>query len=239
MQFQNPYASYTANAAAFAEESERAGFIQRTYLHLGGAVAAFILLEGLLLTLIPAQTVQGLLRVAGGWAPLVILVAYMAVSWVARSWAESAVSPKVQYLGLSLYVVAEALIFVPLLHIAMRHGPSIPLQAALITALLFGGLTAFVFLTKSDFSSWGKYLWLAGLAAFGAAVAGACFGFSLGLFFSAAMVVLLCAYILYDTSNVMHHYGVQQHVAASLALFASVSTLMWYVTRILISMNDD
>ena len=230
MQFQNPYASYTANAAAFAEESERTGFIQRTYLHLGGAVAAFILLEGLLLTLIPAQTVQGLLRAAGGWAPLVILVAYMAVSWVARSWAESAVSPKVQYLGLSLYVVAEAFIFVPLMHIAMRHGPSIPLQAALITALLFGGLTAFVFLTKSDFSSWGKYLWLAGLAAFGAAVAGACFGFSLGLFFSAAMVVLLCAYILYDTSNVMHHYGVHQHVAAS---------LVWYVTRILISMNDD
>ena len=125
MQFQNPYASYTANAAAFAEESERTGFIQRTYLHLGGAVAAFILLEGLLLTLIPAQTVQGLLRAAGGWAPLVILVAYMAVSWVARSWAESAVSPKVQYLGLSLYVVAEALIFVPLMHIAMRHGPRI------------------------------------------------------------------------------------------------------------------
>ena len=65
------------------------------------------------------------------------------------------------------------------------------------------------------------------------------FGFSLGLFFSGAMVVLLCGYILYDTSNVLHRFGTNQHVAASLALFSSVATLLWYVTRILISMRND
>ena len=60
----------------------------------------------------------------------------------------------------------------------------------------------------------------------------------LGIWFSVAMVVFACAYILYDTSNVMHHYRPGQHVAASLALFASVTLLLWYVIRILISLSS-
>ena len=35
-----------------------------------------------------------------------------------------------------------------------------------------------------------------------------------------------------DTSNVMLHYRIGQHVAASLALFASVALLFWYVLRL-------
>ena len=58
------------------------------------------------------------------------------------------------------------------------------------------------------------------------------FGFTLGIMFSYVMVALACGYILYDTSNVMQHYRTSQHVAASLALFASVMLLFWYVLRI-------
>lgn len=239
MEYQNPYAAYATSAAAHAEESERVGFIRNTYLHLTAAVCGFILLEGALLTLIPAAAVNGILGRMGSWGPLLILVGYMAVSGIARRWAESSVSLSMQYAGLGLYVVAEAILFVPLMHLAMRMDPSIPVQAAVITAVVFGGLTAYVFMTKADFSMWGKYLGLAGLAAFGFAIAGLCFGFSLGIFFSVAMVVLLSGYILYDTSNVLHHYGVKQYVGASLALFASISTLMWYVTRILIALRDE
>jgi FtsH-binding integral membrane protein len=64
------------------------------------------------------------------------------------------------------------------------------------------------------------------------------FGFSLGIFFSLAMVVLASGYILYDTSNVLHHYRTDQHVAAALALFASVALLFWYVLQILMSLNN-
>jgi FtsH-binding integral membrane protein len=176
---------------------------------------------------------------AGNWAPLLMMVAFMAVSWVAHSWAQSGTSPAIQYLGLSLYVVAEALIFVPLMHIAMRFNTAIPLQAGIITTIVFLGLTAFVFLTKADFSGWGKYLGLAGISLFVVAILGMIFGFSLGLFFSGAMISLLCGYILYDTSNVMHHFGVNQHVAASLALFSSVATMLWYVMRILMTLRDN
>jgi FtsH-binding integral membrane protein len=46
------------------------------------------------------------------------------------------------------------------------------------------------------------------------------------------MVAFAGAAILYETSNILHHYRPNQHVAASLSLFASVALLFWYVLRI-------
>jgi FtsH-binding integral membrane protein len=94
-----------------------------------------------------------------------------------------------------------------------------------------------VMLTKADFSSWGPYLWWAGIASIGVVIAAMVFGFSTGIWFSAAMVGLASAYILYDTSNILHRYRTDQHVAASLALFASVATLFYYLLRLLMELN--
>jgi len=68
-------------------------------------------------------------------------------------------------------------------------------------------------------------------------VASIIFAFSLGIIFSAAMVLFASAAILYDTSQVLHHYRTNQHVAASLSLFASVALLFWYVLRIVMSLR--
>lgn len=232
MQYDNPYALQSTGAVAQSSVAERSDFIRRTYLHLGGAILAFVVLEALLLAIIP-NTAFAFLR---GPAFLLVLGAYMLVSWIANAWAQSNASTGKQYLGLSLYVVAEAVIFWPLMKISFLVDPSgsIPLQAGVITALVFGGLTAMVFLTGADFSWMGKFLFLAGLIAFGAIVVGAFTGFNLGLGFSCLIVMLAAGYILYDTSNVMHHYNTNQHVAAALALFASIALMLWYVMRILI-----
>lgn len=243
MNFDNPYAvtSNNRDAAAFAEVSERSAFIQRTYMHLGGAVIGFVVLEAILLSIFPPQTIlETLGPMLRGWGWLVILGGFMAVSWVARSWADSGSSQAIQYAGLGLYVVAEAALFMPLMALSILIDPSIPMNAGIITAIIFGGLTAMVFITGADFSWLGRYLWLAGLGALGIIVVGMIFqNFSLGLWFSGAMVVLAAGYILYDTSNIMRHYRTDQHVAASLALFASVALLLWYVLQILSSMRND
>jgi FtsH-binding integral membrane protein len=52
------------------------------------------------------------------------------------------------------------------------------------------------------------------------------------------MVLVASGYILYHTSNVMHHYHTDQYVAASLALFASVALLFWYVLRLFMASRD-
>jgi len=239
----NPYAmNSNVVPVAFAEDSERIGFIRRTYLHLTGAVLALIALETVLFSLVPAATMDRMVgAMTGGYGWLLVLAVFMGVSWMARSWAQSGSSPGLQYAGLGLYVVAQAIILLPLLYICIRvlGDEQLPILAAMITVLCFGGLTAFVFVTGTDLSGWGKYLALGGLVAMGAIAAGIVMGFSLGIWFSAAMVALACAYILYDTSNILHHYDTRQHVAASLALFASVVLLFWYVLRIMMMFSSD
>lgn len=64
------------------------------------------------------------------------------------------------------------------------------------------------------------------------------FQFNLGPIFIYAMIALACGYILYDTSNVLHHYRIGQHVAASLALFAAVALMFWYILQLFMSRRD-
>ncbi|MBW3597543.1 MAG: Bax inhibitor-1 family protein [Planctomycetes bacterium] len=238
--YQSPYAGSYAPTAELADTHERAAFIRRTYAHLTGAIFAFAAIEAVIFTLVPAEAIfRFTMTVAGPWSWLILLGGFMIVSWVARSWAQNSTSRQTQYMGLGLYVVAQAIIFVPLLCIAQTYtrDPWLIPSAGIITLLTFGGLTAAVFLTRSDFSFLGMYLALGGLVAIGLVVCGIFMGFSLGIWFSVAMVALACGYILYDTSNVLHHYRTDQHVAASLALFASVALLFWYVIRILMYLN--
>ena len=242
MDYANPYAYDTGAIAASASVAERSAFIRRTYTHLVGAVIAFLMIEAVLLTLFPpAVLLPRMGALLGGFGWLAVLGAFMVVSWVANSWAHRETSPAMQYAGLGLYVVAEAVIFLPLMAISLMvdETGSIPLQAGLITGIVFMGLTAFVFATGADFSWLGRYLWLAAIAGMAMIVVGIFTGFTFGLFLSAAFVVLAAGYILYDTSNVIHHYRTTQHVAASLALFASVALMLWYVMQILISLSGD
>jgi FtsH-binding integral membrane protein len=241
-QYQSMQPSMWGDIAARAIPNERADFIKKTYLHLLGAILAFCGLSALYLnTSIGqnlAQTMLGGGR--GGW--LVVLGLFMAVSWLANYWAMSSTSVGMQYAGLSLYVVAQSVIFAPLLWIANNPdfvGPDariIP-TAGLITVLMFAGLTVAVFVTGHDFSFLRMGLIVGGFAALGLIVCSAIFGFNLGNLFTVAMIVLACGYILYDTSNVLHHYRIGQHVAASLALFASVALLFWWVIRLVMSMQ--
>ena len=235
----NPYSNW-GQVAAHAETNERASFIRQTYLHLLGAVLAFVGLEAALLNSpLGAQIYQTLFGGENGqmgW--LFVLGGFMFVSWIANRWATSATSVGMQYAGLGLYVVAEAVIFLPLLYMASTAGPpDVIANAGILTAVIFCGLTAIVFATGADFSFLRTALSVAGFAAMGVIVCSMLFGFNLGILFTAAMIVFASSYILYDTSNVLHHYRIGQHVAASLALFASVALLFWYVVQLF--MNRD
>jgi hypothetical protein len=234
----NPYRSPELTVAQLAGVDERTDFIRKTYLHLGGAIFGFAAIEAVLLNIpgLGQKVLGGLSAVPYSW--LIVLGAFMLVSYLAESWARSTVSQGTQYLGLSLYVVAEAAIFFPLLYIANTFDPKIIPTAGIATLTIFGGLTAIVFFTRADFSFLRTALWLGGFVAMGLIVASIFLGFSLGLLFSAAMVAFAAGYILYDTSNVLHHYRIGQHVAASLALFASVALMFWYVLRIIMSLSS-
>jgi FtsH-binding integral membrane protein len=230
----------TSFSAADALPSERAAFIRRTYLHLAGAVLVFIALEAYMFmsgaAVAIAQTIGG-----GGVSWLVVLAAFMGISFLANWWANSQTSKPLQYLGLTTFIIAEAIIFVPLLFIAANYGGGydVILKAGIVALGLFLGLTAVVFLTKKDFSFLGPILMIGGFVALGFIASGVIFGFSLGSIFAFVMVAFAGAAILYDTSNILHKYNTNQHVAASLALFASVALLFWYILQIFMGSSDD
>lgn len=228
------YRSLEMQVAAEASREDRATFISKTYLHLIGAIVALVALDAVLLNL-PFTPRLVEMMLGGQYSWLIVLGLFMGVSWIANKWAMSATSLGKQYAGLALYVVAEAIILVPLLYLAVRFNPSVLPVAALTTLGLFCILTAIVFITRTDFSFLRAILMFAGFAAMGLIACGIVFGFSLGPIFTYAMIAFACAYILYDTSNVLHHYRIGQHVAASLALFASVALLFWYILQLFMS----
>jgi len=230
---------YHGEVAAHAPVSARAAFIKRTYAHLAVAVAAFVGIEAALLQSgLGEQMLKTMFAVPGSWIGLMVLfvVGGMGAQYMARSRQPVGL----QYAGLTLYVLLESVIFLPILTIAtLKFGAELPLQAGIVTLAVFGGLTAAVFVSGKDFSFLGPVLWVASLLSLGLVVAAVLFGFSFGLLLCGLMVALAAGYIIYDTSNIMLHYGTGEHVAASLALFASVALMFYYILRIfMISRND-
>jgi uncharacterized protein len=222
--------------------SERAAFVKRTYLHLGGAILAFIAIEAALISSgVALDIVKTMFAQRAAWIGLMVL--FIGGGYVAQYMARSGQSVGVQYAGLSFYVLLEVLVFLPILTITQLpqfpQYANVPLQAGMVTLLVCGGLTAGVFLSGKDFSFLGPIVGVASMLALGLIVASIVFGFNLGLVFSVAMVGLAAAAIIYQTSNVMHHYGPSEHVAASLALFASVATMFWYIMRIFMASRDN
>jgi FtsH-binding integral membrane protein len=229
----NTTSSYTNGAAvADLDDHSRGTFVSRTYGHLFGAVMAFLLIEVALFKTGAAETIA---RSMLGVSWLLVLGGFVVASWIARYAAHRATSKVAQYSALAGYVVAQSIIFVPLLYVANRFAPGAISSAAAVTFVAFAALTAVVFLTRKDFSFLRGILFWGGIVAMVLIVAGVIFGFNLGTFFSIAMVALAGAAILYDTSNVLHHYSEDRYVAASLELFASVALMLWYVLRLFIS----
>jgi len=220
-----------------ATEVQRAEFIRRTYTHMAGAILFFILLESILLDWSGAKNlVSGMVK---GYNWLIVLAAFMGVSYIADKWARSNTSKQMQYLGLGLYAAAEAVIFLPLLYIAKNFaGPQVIGAAGIVTIGLFAGLTAVVFTTRKDFSFLRNILSIGGFIALGVIVAATLFGFSLGVLFAAIMVGFAAAAILYSTSNILREYRTDQYVAASLSLFASIMLLFWYILQIFLHLDE-
>ena len=233
----NSESVYRYPIAAEAVPEQRAAFVRRTYTHLAGAILLFIAIEALLFQTGAPEMMMGLLA-QSSYSWLIVMGAFMGVSYLADRWATSNTSAGMQYAGLGLFVAAEAIIFVPLLYMAaILAGPEVITGAALTTLLLFAGLTFTVFTTGKDFTFLGGALKIGAFVAMGAIIASILFGFTLGLLFSSVMVLFAAGAILYNTSAVMNRFHTTQHVAAALTLFAYVALLFWYILRIAMSLT--
>lgn len=232
MQTAETLPSHTPVAALSVEE--RSQFIWRTYAHVAGAIVLFAVIESWLFDTGRAYPIaQAMLSV--NW--LIIIGAFMVVGWLATHVAHKVESKPLQYAALVGFVVAEAILFVPMLALAMALQPSIVESAAGVTLLGTAGLTAVALITRKDFSFLRGMLVWGAILALVAIVASVLFGFQLGTWFSVAMIGFAGAAVLYDTSNILHNYPADRHVGAALQLFASIALMFWYVLRLFTSRN--
>ncbi|WP_405207978.1 Bax inhibitor-1 family protein [Aquimarina sp. LLG6339-5] len=215
-------------------DEKRVAFYKKTYTHLAMAVLLFVIVEWVFFQIEPL--VNFAFSMTQGWRWMIMLGGFMLVTNYAEKMAHKNHDINQQYLGLLLYVIAQAFIFIPLIGIAMMISENtvtgetnILYQAVILTLSLFTGLSAVVLITKKDFSFLRSILTMGFFIALGLIVAGLIFGFDLGLWFSGGMIVLASGSILYQTSNMVHKYSEDQYVGASLGLFASLMLLFWYI----------
>ncbi|WP_304343068.1 Bax inhibitor-1 family protein [Chryseobacterium koreense] len=224
---------YQDTLVANSSEMERAQFYKKTYTHVAMAVLAFIAVESILISIVPQEYIFMMVGQKYSW--LLVIGIFWLAAMLANKWSLSQ-SKSTQYMGLGFYVLIEAVIFLPLIYIAVaKAGGNVIFQAAMLTVAMFAGLSGVAFTSKKDFSFLRTFVVMGGFIAIGLIVAGAIFGWNLGLWFSVGMVILASASILYETSKLKNTYSTDQYVGASLQLFASVMLLFWYILRILMS----
>ena len=221
-----------APVSALATE-DRASFIWKCYAHVVGAILALVAIETYLFSSGAALPIaQSMMQ-----SPMIVLIGFVALSWGAGHVAHRLESTMAQYAAFGAFVALWAVMFVPLLAMAMALDPSGSMieSAAITTVVGCVGLIATVMITRKDFSFlrgvlvWGFFI------AIGLIAASWAFGWNLGTWFSVGMIGFAGVAILYDTSNIMHHYPQDKYVAASMALFASIAMMFYYILRLFMS----
>jgi FtsH-binding integral membrane protein len=215
--------------AAEASVEERSQFIWRTYAHVVGAIFAFVGVEA---WIIQSGSINGIIALLYG-SPIITLVAFVGGSMAAQYVAHTARSTAVQYATLAACIVLYAVVFAPAIFVAEQMQPGVIDSAAGVTLIGAVGLIATAMLTRKDFSFlrgiaiWGSWIALTAIAA------NLFLGFELGQWFSIAMIGLLGVTILWKTSEILHSYPTDRHVAASMELFTSIVLLFMWILRLM------
>lgn len=235
-------AYYGEIPVAEAADEVRASFLRRTYGHLAGAIGAIAALDFAFLQSEAMQERLLGLMLGSPFSWIIVLVVFAIVSRIAQNWAQSDVSKGQQYAGLALYSLAWSVMLAPMLiiaqHFGQQTGTNVIGSSAIITACVFGGLSAFVFVTGKDFSFMGGILSVLTMGALGLMICSWIFGFTLGIVFVVGMIVLMCGYIVYFTSQIMHQVPADKHVAASMLLLGAVMQLFWYVLQLVMYLSN-
>ncbi|KAK8790053.1 hypothetical protein WA158_006833 [Blastocystis sp. Blastoise] len=145
------------------------------------------------------------------------------------------------YIGLFVYTIIEACL---LSSVCGMVESKIVLSAVLITFGVVIGLTIYAFVTKTDFTGFGPYLF--------AALLGLCLS---GLFmfwfnnwmytlYCAIAVIIFCLYLVYDTQLVIggsHKYSftIDDYVIAALNIYLDIINLFVYILSLLVNSRDN
>lgn len=125
------------------------------------------------------------------------------------------------------------------LYLGMNNGASVISSAFTMTAIVFGGLSAFVLITRKDMSFLRTFIMVGFFVLLGAMIASWIFEISnIQLMISAGFVLFSSAVILYQTSEIING-GETNYIMATINLYVSIYNLFLSLLHILGVANDD
>jgi FtsH-binding integral membrane protein len=235
-----------------APVEERVSFYRRTYLHVAGALLAFAALLALFfagfdqqtgIAFVLAKSLFDFMSSMGAWSWLLVMAAFWVGTMVAQGLAMNRASVASQYAGLGLYVVLEALIFIPLLAVVhIKTGgqmSQILVPACTLTGALVVGLTLSVFMTNADFSFLRTVIVIGSVVALAVVLLSFFVPMVLGTWFALAMILLMATAILYQTWVIKTQLTTGDYIIAAFMLFSSIVTLLWYVISFFLGRRND
>ena len=129
-------------------------------------------------------------------------------------------------------------------YLNMPNGSQVVMQALGTTGAVFIALSAYVMVTKKDFSFMGGFL-MAGLivavVSMLVVVVAAMFGYPMpgvSLALSALVALLMCGFILFDTSRIVNG-GETNYIMATIGLYLSIYNLFVSLLHLMGMSNDD
>jgi modulator of FtsH protease len=153
----------------------------------------------------------------GGWACLGFVIG----SFALISGIYKARNSALGILGLFIFAGLQGAGLGPAIASVLKtpHGSEAVAMASFLTASVFVGLSAYVHVTKKDFSAWGGMLFAGLLVVVVASLVGRCIpSGAYHVTISAVSALVFCGYILYDTSRIVTG-GETNYVMATLQLY--------------------
>jgi modulator of FtsH protease len=218
------WGSLQAQTAAEASLADRLSFIRKVYglffaatlFAIGGVLLGFSNME---------------LMAFAARNPIIILLVMIGGVMAATALRHK---PGINLVALFGFTTLTGVVISPLLYIVSLSNPASILEAGILTVGIFGGLTAYVFISKRDFSFM-RGLLVTGLIVIILAGVLNIFIASSALYFAGAVAALLLfsGFVLYDTSNIIRRYPTNEYVAGALALYLDAFNIFLALLRIL------
>ncbi|EHQ53018.1 carrier/transport protein [Ectothiorhodospira sp. PHS-1] len=125
------------------------------------------------------------------------------------------------------------------MYLSLPNGPGVVGGALASTALVFVGLSAYALITRKDFSFLGGFVFVGFLVVLAAIVANLFLAIpALSLAISSAVVLLVSAAILWDTSRMVHD-GEANYVVMTVSLFANIYVLFLHLMNLFAMLTGD
>jgi modulator of FtsH protease len=212
----------------FAISSERISFLKKTYQLL--ALSMIVAALGAYLTMPFVESVIQFRWVIFG-AELLVLFFGLGMS---RG------KPGLNMFMLFLFTFLTGVSLVPLLAMLIGAGKVAVIgNAFLATSVLFGALSLFAINSKTDFSSWGKPLFITLIVVIVASVINLFLGSGiLGMVISAAVLLLFGLFTIYDTQNIVNG-AYDSPVDAAVSLYIDFLNMFTVILQFLGIMGDD